>query len=431
MKKNFIFLKKNTCDPVRKEPRRMDMILIFLFFSHLFSLAQDQLPVTHFRFNDDTGKIQFAIVSDLWGGYRAGVFEDAVRKLELLQPQFVMSIGDLINGKIYDSTLLDREWDQFDAMVDNLSMPFFYVPGNHDISNPWMEKEWKKRLGRTYYYFIRKNVLFLIINTEDGGSSNISPEQIAYFRKVIKDHPDVRWTFIFMHRPVWQGEDGQEEGYEKIEEVFKGSHFTLFSGHQHRYAKIVKNGYDHYVLATTGGGSRLRGVKYGEYDHIMWVTLIDDEAPKIINIKLDGLIKDDVVNNNTFPITNTLSRGNWLVIPKYVVQKKRADTIRPVIIIKNPAEYPLTVTGDLSYIKDYSVEPRKIDLVIPPFAEKRQWITIRSANGKKMDLSALTHFKIELTGSYEYDTIVYKLPASKYLILDRGQNTEGKTGMKK
>jgi len=382
------------------------------------SPAQEKIPVTNRPFNDDSGKLQFAIVSDLWGGYRAGVFEDAVRKLELLQPQFVMSIGDLIDGKTYDSTLLDQEWSQFNAMVNSLSMPFYYVPGNHDISNPWMEKEWEKRLGRAYYYFLRKNVLFLIVNTQDGGSSNISPEQIAYFKKVIADHPDVRWTFIFMHRPVWKGEDDHEEGYEKIEEVFKGAHYTLFSGHNHKYAKIVKNGYSHYVLATTGGGSRLRGVKYGEFDHIMWVTLNGKEDPRIINIKLDGLIMDDVVNNNTYPIVNTLTRGAWLVVPKHMTQNRWTDTIRPVIILQNPTKYPLIVAGDFSNIKGYSIQPQKINLVVPPFGEKRQWIIIRSSTGPQIDLSTMNDFNIKLTGTYKYDTVVYKLPASKKLLLE-------------
>ena len=273
---------------------RRAVLFLFLVVT-LSSRAQERIPVTERPFNDDTSKLQFAIVSDLWGGYREGVFEDAVRKLELLQPQFVMSVGDLIDGKTYDSTVLNNEWKQFNAMAASLSMPFFYVPGNHDISNPWMEKVWQKKLGRPYYYFIRKNVLFLIINTQDGGSSHISPEQIAYFTRVIHDHPGVRWTFVFMHRPVWEGEGDQEEGYEKIEAVFRGDHYTLFSGHHHQYRKSMKNGYAHYVLATTGGGSSLRGEKYGEFDHITWVTLNKNTPPKVINIKLDGLVRDDVV----------------------------------------------------------------------------------------------------------------------------------------
>lgn len=272
------------------------MIAAFLLLTLSVGTSQAQLkqPATHLRFNDDTSKLQFAIISDLWGGYRSGVFEDAVDKLELLQPQFVMSVGDLIDGKTYDSTVLDEQWDEFNAQVNSLSMPFFYVPGNHDISNPWMETEWIKRFGRSYYYFIHNNVLFLCINTEDGGSPGINAEQIAYFKMAIEDNPAVRWTFVFMHRPVWRGEDGNQEGYEEIEAALAGKHYTLFSGHSHTYLKLLKHGNNHYTLGSTGAGSDLRGEEFGEFDHITWVTLNAGEPPKIINIKLDGMVRDDV-----------------------------------------------------------------------------------------------------------------------------------------
>ncbi len=256
-------------------------------------LRWDQLPVTNTHFNDDTNKLQFAIISDLWGGYRYGVFEDAVAKIELLQPQFVMSVGDLIDGATYDSVLLNKQWTEFTGLVNTLSMPFFYVPGNHDIANAWMEKEWKRRFGQSYYYFLRKNVLFLCLNTQDGGSSSIGEEQIAFFRKVIADNPDVTWTFIFMHRPVWLNEIGEEDGLEKIEEALTGKNYTVFSGHQHTYFFRIKNGNKHFVLGSTGGGSDLRGEEFGEFDHITLVTLNKMEPPKIINLKLDGMVKEE------------------------------------------------------------------------------------------------------------------------------------------
>ncbi len=120
------------------------------------------------------------------------MFENAIDKLELLQPQLVMSVGDLIDGKTYDSILLNKQWNEFNAHVNSLSMPFFYVPGNHDISNPWMENEWIRRFSRTYYYFIHNNVLFLSVNTQDGGSSGIHTEQITYFKQAIEENPKVR-----------------------------------------------------------------------------------------------------------------------------------------------------------------------------------------------------------------------------------------------
>ena len=236
--------------------RLASIAILILTYPVCISFSQQGQAVTQNRFNDDSSKIQFAIISDLWEGYRQGIFDDAAEKLELMQPQFVMSVGDLIDGKTYDSIVLENQWNEFNLWVDSLSMPFFYLPGNHDISNPWMESQWKRRYGKTYYYFIHKNVLFLCINTQDGGSAGISSEQISYFKNAIEEHPDVRWTFVFMHRPVWQGQEGGMEGYEKIEEDLIGNNYTLFSGHMHTYLKMVKHGMNHYVLSTTGGGER-------------------------------------------------------------------------------------------------------------------------------------------------------------------------------
>jgi hypothetical protein len=42
-----------------------------------------------------------------------GIFEDAIDKLQLLQPQFVISVGDLIDGKTHDSAVIDEQWREF------------------------------------------------------------------------------------------------------------------------------------------------------------------------------------------------------------------------------------------------------------------------------------------------------------------------------
>src|SRR5215213_4534334 len=92
-------------------------------------------PWTKLDLNNDPANFQFAIVTDRTGGHRAGVFEDAVTKLNLLQPEFVMSVGDLIEGFSKEPRGVDAMWDEFESFVAKLKMPFFYVPGNHDLSN--------------------------------------------------------------------------------------------------------------------------------------------------------------------------------------------------------------------------------------------------------------------------------------------------------
>ncbi len=63
----------------------------------------------------DPDAFRFAIVADLTGGERPGVFADAVGKLNMLQPEFVMSVGDLIEGYTGDEAELVRQWEAFEA----------------------------------------------------------------------------------------------------------------------------------------------------------------------------------------------------------------------------------------------------------------------------------------------------------------------------
>jgi hypothetical protein len=65
------------------------------------------------------------------------------------------------------------------------------------------------------------------------------------------------------------------------------------AGHWHRYGKYRKHMQSYIRLATTGGGSKLRGLEEGEFDHIVWVAMTD-EGPRISNLMLDGIHDEDV-----------------------------------------------------------------------------------------------------------------------------------------
>lgn len=44
----------------------------------------------------------------------------------------------------------------------------------------------------------------------------------------------------------------------------EGRKWTAFCGHEHKYVTLKRNGNDHIQLATTGGGSKMRGKEFGE-----------------------------------------------------------------------------------------------------------------------------------------------------------------------
>jgi hypothetical protein len=186
-----------------------------------------------------------------------------------------------------------------------------------------MRKYWQKRYGSTYYHFIYNDVLFLIIDSEDYNekrmqeiyvarkralelldsgktelanksayfqmqermSGEISDKQSQYFEKVISNNPKVKWTFLFMQKPVWKRE--VTGNLSRIEKALEGRNFTVINGHLHEYSYTQKNNRDYIMLGTTGGGQNAESKN--AFDHIMWVTFTD-AGPSIANLKLEGIL---------------------------------------------------------------------------------------------------------------------------------------------
>jgi serine/threonine-protein phosphatase CPPED1 len=253
-------------------------------------------PVSHLRLNNDPAEFQFAVVSDRTGGHRARVFSRAVEQLNLLQPEFVVCVGDLIEGYTAKRDVLDAQWREFQGYVARLRMPFFYVPGNHDLANRAQARLWKEKFGRSYYHFVYRDVLFLLLNSEDPPGRDpgaISADQLAWLKKTLADNDSARWTLVFVHKPMWLTGEARKGGWAEVEELLAGRPHTVFAGHVHRYHKFTRNGRDYYMLATTGGGSKLRGTEYGEFDHVVWVTM-KKEGSVLANVLLDGVLPDDL-----------------------------------------------------------------------------------------------------------------------------------------
>jgi len=279
-------------------------------------------PWTNDDFDNDSNKFTFALFSDLTGGERERIFEVAVAQLSLLRPELILSIGDLIEGGTTDREQLNREWDSFDARANRAKAPIFRVGGNHDLTNIVMRDLWEQRFGVRYYYFVYKNVLFLILDTEDHTKERMQeisnardnamevakaegwdafgqteymamPEQVAgaisaeqsdYIRQAIAENADVRWTFLFMHKAPWLNEG--EADFAAIEQALADRPYTVFHGHEHTYDHQNRLGRDYIRLATTGG------VQFSDkglsIDHVTLVT-VSEAGVDIANLHLSGI----------------------------------------------------------------------------------------------------------------------------------------------
>ena len=265
----------------------------------LQKINSENKPWTYEHVNDHKNKFNFVVVTDRTGGERKGIWQKGIDKINLMQPAFVVSVGDLINGYTKDLEKINNEWEEFNSLVKKLEMPFFYVAGNHDYTNEVMENEWFKRFGSDYYHFLYKNVLFICLNSEHGYTALKNPdlgeEQVKFVEKILKKNTNVDWTMIFMHQPLWLRESGKN--WLKVENLLKGRDHSVFTGHHHKYKLHQRNKNDYFVLATMGGGSELRGIEYGEFDHFMFITMTE-RGPYFSNLMLDGIEDKNIRKGN-------------------------------------------------------------------------------------------------------------------------------------
>lgn len=269
-------------------------------FAH--AIETKKVPWTHTDFLDDPDDFQFAFIADNSAAPRAGVMEKAVEALNLVQPEFVITVGDLVQGFTNDLSVLRSEWVAFKNIISQLKPPFFYVPGNHDNGSVAMRKVYQEMVGIEHYYFVYKGVLFLCLDTEGSkGGRGLGRQQVAWAKKVLEENRDVRWTMVIVHRPLWVYEErrpskkGQPSrtGWIEIESALQDRPYTVFSGHTHKYMKYIRKKRNYYTFATTGGLSKLRGENLGEFDHVVWITM-KDSGPIIANLMLDGIAPDDI-----------------------------------------------------------------------------------------------------------------------------------------
>jgi len=325
-------------------------------------------PWTHENFKNNPRNFQFAIVSDRTGGHRPGIFAQAVGKLNLLQPEFVMCVGDLIEGYTENSKIMDAQWEEFNAIVADLEMPFFHVSGNHDISNAAMAKKWEQCHGSPWYHFVYNDTLFLSLCNVDGGRIGyIGDEQLKYIDKALNQNPNVRWTFIFMHIPLWAAREGtslDDSHWADVEEMLRGRQYTVFAGHHHIYKKIKRNGMDYIMLATTGGASDL--VKPTKMDHFVWVTMTD-EGPRITNLLLDGVFSANIISDMT---EMEVRRNPPVNIDTVLIGEQLFSRGKSRIIVRNPAPAPMKFSADIKKAGKLDIKPGKLEVTVPPGGTK-------------------------------------------------------------
>lgn len=178
------------------------------------------------------------------GGYEHDVrmFEQAVKQINDLNPDFVVICGDLVHNAV-DSSFAD-----FNRIKKGFNMPCYPVPGNHDVGNKPDAKSlayYRKTIGNDYYAFENKGVSIVMTNTQlwKVDVKEESEKHHQWFETTLNDlgKQDLE-SFVIGHYPIFLKTPDEEEQYfnlplvkrERILELFKKNKVKAYlSGHKH------------------------------------------------------------------------------------------------------------------------------------------------------------------------------------------------------
>lgn len=184
------------------------------------------------------------------------LYEKAVAKINILNPDFVVITGDFVNDPNSASQI--KEFKRISAKI-NSNIPVYYTPGNHDIGqtpDKTSIKKYKKNYGSDKFSFQHKGSSFIGYNSGFIKAKLAEPEQQQYkwLAKKIKKSEKAQHIILFSHYPFFNQTVDEPTAYSNIDLESRKKYLDLFNNNK---VEAVFSGHYHNNSLTNYGEIQL------------------------------------------------------------------------------------------------------------------------------------------------------------------------------
>jgi plastocyanin len=201
------------------------------------------------------GGLRFVQISDSHIGFNKDANKDvtatlreAVAKIKAApdQPAFVLHTGDLTHLS------KPEEFDTLQQVLSDLSLPVFYVPGEHDVLNDdgrsYLDRFGKDTSGAGWYSFDQGGVHFVglvnVVNLKAGGLGALGDEQLEWLERDVKRLSSSTPIVVFAHIPLWSVYPewgwGTDDSARALSYLKRFGSVSVLNGHIHQVMQKVE-----------------------------------------------------------------------------------------------------------------------------------------------------------------------------------------------